>query len=52
MRSTIGAIEEKMEAANHSIQSEVEIIQHRMENVTSDVTLKTEGLRNELTKTQ
>jgi hypothetical protein len=52
MRSTIGAIKEKMEAAIHSIRSEVVIMQHRMENVTSEVTIKTEGLRNELTKTQ
>jgi hypothetical protein len=52
MRSTIGAIEENMEAAIHSIQCEVGIIQHRMENVTSDITLKTESLRKELTKTQ
>jgi hypothetical protein len=53
MKSTTGAIEEKMEAAIHSIWSEVEeTIQHRMENAKSDVNLKTEGLCNELTKTQ
>jgi hypothetical protein len=50
INSTIGAIEEKMEAAIHCIQSEVEIVQHRMENVTTGY--PTEGLDNEMIKTQ
>jgi arsenate reductase-like glutaredoxin family protein len=46
-------IEEMMEAAIHFIRSDVqETTQHRMENVMSEVNLKTESLRNELTKTK
>jgi hypothetical protein len=49
----IAAIEEKMEATSHSIQSEVqETIQHQMENVMTEVNQKTEGLRRELYETQ
>jgi regulator of replication initiation timing len=53
MRTTIGAIAEKVEAAIHSIVSEVqETIQHRMENVMLEDNLQTESPRNELTKTE
>jgi predicted transcriptional regulator len=52
-RSTIAAIDEKMEAVIHSIRSEIEeTIQHRMENVMTEVNKKTEGLRKELNETQ
>jgi hypothetical protein len=41
-----------MEAAIHSIRSELEIIQHQMEGVVSCVDQKTQDFRKELTETQ
>jgi hypothetical protein len=52
MRSTIAAMEEKMEAAIRSIRSEIEETMHRrMQNVMPEVNKKTEGLRKEMNET-
>jgi hypothetical protein len=53
IRSTIGAIVEKMETAIPSMRSErEETIQHRMENVMAEVNQNTEGLLKERNETQ
>jgi hypothetical protein len=49
MKQEIGASQEKMEVAIHSIRSELdETIQHRIENVMTQVNYKTQSLQKEL----